>query len=99
MSEPRPALARRRFIQLLAASGAAVAAGAAPRVRAATPPKAVKHGAPARASLPPHARLELRKQEKNVADMLQIIRSYELPPGSDPAITFQAMRSARKYRR
>ena len=96
MPESKPVLPRRRFIQLLAASGAAVAAGATPRVGAAVPPKAVKHGVPPRASLPPAARAELRSQEKNVAEMLQVIRAYELPPGSDPAVTFRAMRSRRK---
>jgi hypothetical protein len=99
MPGKKSTLPRRRFIQLLAASGAAIAAGAAPRATAATPPKSVKHGAPARATLPPTVRKELRDQEKNVADMLQVIRAYELPPGSDPAITFRALRSARRERR
>ena len=99
MSGTNSPLPRRRFIQLMAASGAAIAAGAAPRAGAATPPKSVKHGAPARASLPPAARKELRSQEKSVADMLQVIRAYDLPPGSDPAITFRALRGARKGRR
>jgi hypothetical protein len=95
MSETRPALPRRRFIQLLAASGAAVAAGVAPRAGAAQGAK--RAGLPVPLSSAPTAamRQELRKQEKSVADMLRVIRRYELPPGSPPASTFRAMRARR----
>ena len=38
---------------------------------------------------------EIRNQERSVADMMKVIRAYELPPGSDPAFTFRAMRARR----
>ena len=99
MSQTKPPLPRRRFIQLIAASGAAIAAGAAPRPKAmasageAPPPRR------GRESLPAAMRQELRNQEKTVADALQAVRSYELPPGSEPATVFRAMRSRKRERR
>jgi hypothetical protein len=40
---------------------------------------------------------EIRSQKKALDETLRAIRSYELPPGSPPAVVFQAMR-ARKVR-
>ncbi len=93
MSAERPPMNRRRFIHVLAASGAAMIATALPGANAAAAPKAV---APKpRKPLPPTIQRELRIQERALADMLKVVRGYELPPGSDPAVTFRAMRARR----
>jgi len=42
---------------------------------------------------------ELQSQERSLADMLKVVRDYDLPPGSDPAVTFRAMRARRGGRR
>ncbi|HEU4725398.1 MAG TPA: hypothetical protein VFU59_08900 [Candidatus Eisenbacteria bacterium] len=97
MSAERPPMNRRRFIHVLAASGAAVIATGLPGAKAAPPPKAAARR-PAK-PLPPAMNRELQNQEKSVADMLKVIRAYELPPGSDPAFTFRAMRARRGGRR
>lgn len=87
---------RRRFMKLLAASGAALLAGAAPRAGARpAPPARAARGA--RAPAPPAVEKEIRSQKKALDETLRAIRSYELPPGSPPAVVFQAMR-ARKVR-
>jgi hypothetical protein len=38
---------------------------------------------------------EIRNQERQVAEMLKVVRAYDLPPGSDPAFTFRAIRARR----
>jgi hypothetical protein len=83
---------RRRFIHVMAASGAAILAGSLPRARAATR----KAAAPRTATgIPAAVEREIRNQEKSIADTLKIIRAYELPPGSEPATVFRAMRARR----
>ena len=98
MSAERQAMNRRHFIHVLAASGAALIASNLPgaKAMAAPAPKA----APRRPSkqLTATMQRELRIQEKAVADMLKVVRGYDLPPGSDPALTFRAMRSRRRAR-
>lgn len=83
-------------MKLLAASGAAVLAGAAPRARAKTapPPRAPRGARPAAS---PAVEKEIRAQKKSLDETLKAIRGYELPPGSPPAFVFRAMR-ARKER-
>lgn len=93
MSASRPPMNRRHFIHVLAASGAALVATGVPGAKASPGPKATapKPQKPLAAAL----QKELRNQEKSVSDMLKIIRAYELPPGSDPAFAFRAMRARR----
>jgi hypothetical protein len=88
---------RRRFVRLLAAGAAAAAAApiasvAGAKVRhAPTPPPAVPHP-PVTTAM----RKEIEVQKKSVADMLRVIRTYELPAGSPPATIFRAMRARRE---
>ena len=92
---------RRRFIRVFAASGAAlVATGLAGRTEDATaavaPPKAA---APKpRKPLPPRIAKEIRAQEKSLADILKVLRAYELAAGSEPATVFRPMRASRRGR-
>ena len=94
-SRSRSPMDRRRFIHVLAASSAVILAGGVPRAGAAAlkaaPPKPAKGAKP----LPASMEKELRNQEKGVADALKIVRAYELPPGSEPATVFRAMRARR----
>ncbi len=88
---------RRRFVQLLAAGAAA----------AATVPIADAHGAethegewsqakhPPRRAMSAAMRKEIESQKKSVADMLKVVRSFELPAGSPPATIFRALKSGR----
>jgi len=85
---------RRRFMKLLAASGAAVLAGAAPRARAKPAPPSRAH--PKALPAVPAVEKEIRSQKKSLAETLKVIREYELPPGSPPAVVFQAMRARSK---
>jgi hypothetical protein len=38
---------------------------------------------------------EIRAQKKSLDETLRLIRGYELPPGSPPAVVFRAMRARR----
>ena len=88
-------MGRRRFMHVLAVGGAAVLAGGVPGARAASPkappPKPAK-------AISPAMQKELRSQEKNLADVLKVVRDYDLPPGSEPATVFRAMRARRGIR-
>jgi len=95
-SPDESAIDRRRFIHVLAAGSAAIIAGSLPRAAVAAakapPPKSMRAAAK---PLPPSMEKELRNQEKGVADALKVIRAYDLPPGSEPATVFRAMRARR----
>ncbi len=94
MSAERPPMNRRHFIHVLAASGAAMIATNLPGASAAA--AAPKAAAPKpRKPVAPAMQRELRNQERSLADMLKVVRDYELPAGSDPAFTFRAMRARR----
>jgi hypothetical protein len=95
MTKPS-AMERRRFIQLVAASGAAVLTAPLARPARAAARRGVAaeaHGRPSTVAI----RKEIASQKKSLADALKVIRDYELPPGSPPAFVFRAMR-ARKGR-
>jgi secreted PhoX family phosphatase len=94
------AMGRRRFMHVLAVGGAAVLAGGVPNARAASPkPESHKAAAPKGAKpVSPAMQKELRSQEKNLADVLKVVRDYDLPPGSEPATVFRAMRARRGMR-
>jgi cell pole-organizing protein PopZ len=90
---------RRRFVRLLAAGAAAAAA--APL--GATAAKARQAAIPGQSRPKPRAvtsamRKEIEVQKKSIADMLAVIRAYELPAGSPPAPIFHAIRAARRER-
>ena len=98
MSAERPPMNRRHFIHVLAAGGAALIATRLPAANAAARPEK-KSAAPKPSKLlTATVERELRNQEKALADMLKVVRGYELPPGSDPAFTFRAMRARRRGR-
>jgi hypothetical protein len=86
---------RRRFVRMMAASGAALLAG--PLAHAA-PARARKPAAsaplPDRARRPGAAmRAEIANQKRSLAGALKIVREFELPPGSPPAFVFRALRA------
>jgi hypothetical protein len=94
------AMDRRRFMHVLAVGGAAVLAGSISNAHAAPakaePPKAA---APKGAKpIPPSVQKGLRSQEKSLADVLKVVRDYDLPSGSEPATVFRAMRARRGIR-
>jgi hypothetical protein len=85
---------RRRFVTLVAMSGAALltsplSRAAAAVTRAATP-EAGRRRAPS-----PAIRKEIQSQEKSLADQLKTIRDYPLPPGSPMAFAFKPLRARR----
>jgi hypothetical protein len=91
--DPSPAIPRRRFVKLLAASAASLAMSQDP-ARAATA-STQRHRAVT--STPGGAALEkeLKSEKKSVADMLKVVRGYKLPAGSPPALTFRPMKARR----
>ncbi len=85
---------RRRFVTLIAMSGAALVTAPLSRAaraaaRAATPDSA-RRRAPT-----PAVRKEISSQEKSLAGQLKVIRDYELPPGSPMAFAFKPLRARR----
>ncbi|HET9951247.1 MAG TPA: hypothetical protein VFS09_05565 [Candidatus Eisenbacteria bacterium] len=95
--DPKPtAMNRRRFVHVVAASVAAILAGGVPRARAAAAPRAAAPKPPK--PLPAALQRELRTQEKSLADVLKVVRAYDLPPGSEPATLFRALRARRGVR-
>lgn len=91
---------RRRFVRLLAAGAAAAAAAplagtAAAKSRSAAAPS---KPTPTHRALTAAMRKEIEVQKKSVADMLKVIRAYELPAGSPPAPIFRPIRAQRRGR-
>ena len=93
-------MGRRRFMHVLAVGGAAVLAGGVPSTSAASPKAEPPKAAAPKGAKPvsPAMQKELRSQEKSLADVLKVIRDYDLPPGSEPATVFRAMRARRGMR-
>jgi hypothetical protein len=96
---------RRRFLGLIAAGSAAAATiPAAALAHAVTlkqkPAKPAPGAKPAGprdgAGAPPAVAEEIRKQKAVVAQSLQALRDYPLPPGSEPAFLFAPLRPRRK---
>jgi len=94
---------RRSFLKLMATGSAAVITGAAAVSRAkAAPAKSTRaRAASAPAPAPPTAAIaaEIRKQKDATAATLKTIRSYVLPPGSEPAFVFAPMSASPRSRR
>ena len=91
--DPSPAIPRRRFVKLLAASAASLAMRPDP-ARAATA-STQRHRAPTSTSGSAALEKELKSEKKSVADMLKVVRGYKLPAGSPPALTFRPMKARR----
>jgi len=86
---------RRRFVTLVALSGAA--ALTAPLSRAAAPaPRAAVRASAGRRQLTPAMRREIASQEKSLAEQLEAIRGFKLPPGSPMAFVFTPLRARRR---
>jgi hypothetical protein len=86
----RARIGRRRFVRLAAVAAAA----AALHPVAATPAAAAKESpkrAPKRRTPDSRVHAEIENQKKQVDAMLQVIRSYELPAGSPPAMVFRPL--------
>jgi hypothetical protein len=102
-SRSRAAVSRRRFLTL----AAALAAGAVPsaaataasrrRIRPGSSPRDVA-GERARRTAP-GGRVadpaEIEKQKKYTADLLKVIRSFDLPPGSPMGFAFVPLKARR----
>jgi hypothetical protein len=94
---------RRKFLTLVAAASAAVAARPAASLAANAPaPKAKPAPAkkPATAAAPalpadPKLREGIAQQQRDLAKALKTLRDYPLEPGSDPAFVFAPVRAAR----
>ena len=91
---------RRRFLTLIAAGSAAIAArpaaalAAGPRRRHPARPPVGVPGAPA-AEPPPALRAEFARQQRELEKTLKTLRDYPLEPGSDPAFVLMPMRAIR----
>lgn len=94
--DPSPAIPRRRFVKLLAASAASLAMSQDP-ARAATA-TTQRHRAATSTSGSAALEKELKTERKSVADMLKVVRSYKLPAGSPPALVFRPMKARRGRR-
>lgn len=93
--DDRTRIGRRRFVRLAAVAAAAAAMNpiaAAPAAAAKEPAKR----APKRRAMDPRVRAEMENQKKQLEAMLQVIRSYELPAGSPPAMVFRPLGPRRR---
>ena len=91
----RTKIGRRRFVRLAAVAAAAAAmnpVAAAPSAAAKEPAKR----APKRRTPDSRVRAEIENQKKQLDAMLQVIRSYELPAGSPPAMIFRPLGPRRR---
>ncbi len=94
MPKPSRPMNRRRFVTLVALSGAA--ALTAPLSRAAAGPRtAAMRASAGRRPLTPAMRREVASQEKSLAEQLEAIRGFKLPPGSPMAFVFTPLRARR----
>lgn len=88
MTEPAR-IGRRRFVRLAAVAAAAAAMNP---VAAGPAPAAETRPGKARArerALTPAVRAEIANQKKQLDATLDVIRSYDLPAGSPPAMIFR----------
>ena len=103
------ALSRRRFVTLLAAGSAALAAAPAlPAARARTKPgstarhqppaAAAKPATAASASTPSALQKEFDRQHAGTLTTLKTLRAIALPPGGDLPLVFRPLRSTRRGR-
>jgi hypothetical protein len=95
MPQPSRRMKRRRFVTLVAMSGAALLTSPLSRAAAAMT-RATTAAAPGRRAPSPAIRKEIASQEKSLADQLKVIRGYTLPPGSPMAFAFKPLRAGRR---
>jgi hypothetical protein len=88
---------RRRFVTLVAMSGAALLTSPLSRAAAAVTRATATAGTGRRAPSPA-IRKEIANQEKSLADQLKVIRGYTLPPGSPMAFAFKPLRARRRFK-
>ena len=91
----RARIGRRRFVRLAAAAAAAAAMNpiAAP---ASAAEKAAPKKRPRTGAAEPSVRAEIENQKKQVATILEVIRSYRLPAGSPPALVVRPLPPRRR---
>lgn len=97
MPKPPRRMKRRRFVTLVAMSGAALIASPLSRAAEAVT-RAVAPASSRRRAASPAIRKEISSQEKSLSDQLKVIRDYELPPGSPMAFVFKPLRARREPR-
>jgi hypothetical protein len=95
MSKPKHGMKRRRFVTLVAVSGAALLTSPLSRAMAAVE-RARKPAPGTGHAASPAVRKEIANQEKSLRDQLKVIREYKLPPGSPMAFAFQPRMADRK---
>jgi hypothetical protein len=99
MPKKSGSMKRRRFVQLVALSGAAVLTNSLGRAAAPsrrTPAASGRAAAAGHHPLTPAIRKEIANQEKSLAEQLRTIRGYELLPGSPMAFVFEPIRAKRR---
>lgn len=95
MSKPTSRMKRRRFVTLVAMSGAALLTSPLSRAMAAVE-RAKSPAEGRRRAASPAIRKEIANQEKSLRDQLKVIRGYDLPPGSPMAFAFAPRVTERK---
>lgn len=99
--KPAATLTRRRFVSLLAAGTAAVAASPALAAPAPVPAKKPKPAAakpPATAPSSAALQKEYERQKKGTLETLATLRKFALPPGGELPVVFRPLRPTRKER-
>ena len=94
-SQVRGSMSRRRFVALMAAGSAAVITKPAEAAAAVARRKPAVGAGPAMSAA---TAKELARQKKSTLDTLKTIRDHAMPPGTEPAFVFRALRPARKGR-
>jgi hypothetical protein len=94
------ALSRRRFVTMLAAGTAALAASPALAAKAATAPAKKPATPPASKSAASAAALqkEFDRQRAGTLDTVKTLREFPLLPGGDLPVVFRPLRPVRKER-
>lgn len=96
-------VSRRRFLRLTAAGAAvAIVAPAATLARAAAPARSAARPKPAAPAPAPGRHVasakEIEKLKGYLESSLKAVRAFELPPGSDLAFSFRALKPRRTRR-
>jgi hypothetical protein len=92
-----PALTRRRFVTLVAAGSAALMASPlAAATGAATRTARPRKRGPAVAADDGPGTAEFERQRKSTLDTLAVIRRHAMPAGTEMALVFRPLKSARR---
>jgi hypothetical protein len=90
----RARIGRRRFVRLAAAAATSAAVLTMNPIAAAPAPAAPKPAPKKRVRskvADPSVRAEIENQKKQLATILEVIRSYDRPAGSPPALVFRPL--------